>query len=192
MKRLLLSLLLLVPLLTFAHELNGNASWYGGKFVGKQTANGEIFNTKLLTAAHKTLPFESIVEVTNLANGKKIKVRINDRGPFIKGRIIDLSKKAASKIDILKSGTAKVSLKIIYMPTSPQVMDIQVAAYSNFTYAATMKTKLIKAGFKPATSMSNNGIMRVMLPNIPINKSYEIVKKLENMGIDKILIKYRG
>lgn len=192
MKRLLLTLLLISPLFLFSHELEGNASWYGGKFVGRQTANGEIFNTDILTAAHKTLPFNTIVEVTNLDNGFKTEVRINDRGPFIKGRIIDLSKKAATEIDIINSGTAKVSLKIINMPVSPQVMDIQVAAYSNFLYAATMRSKLQKAGFSPKTSMSNNGIMRVIIPDIPINSSYEIVKKLEDMGIDKILIKHRG
>ena len=192
MKRILLTLLLITSIGIYAHELNGNASWYGGKFVGRQTANGEIFDTDLLTAAHKTLPFNTIVEVTNLDNGSKTEVRINDRGPFIKGRIIDLSKKAATEIDIINSGTAKVSLKIIKMPVSQQVMDIQVAAYSNFLYAATMRNKLQKAGFSPKTSMSNNGIMRVIIPDIPINSSYEIVKKLEDMGIDKILIKHRG
>ena len=192
MKRFLLSLLLLIGVFVYSHDLKGHASWYGGKFIGRLTANGEIFDTKLDTAAHKTLPFNTVVEVTNLDNGKKTEVRINDRGPFIKGRIIDLSKKAAGDIDMLTTGTANVTLKIIHMPSPSQVMDIQVAAYSNFTYAATMKSKLKKAGFEPKTSMSNTGIMRVILPDVPINKSYEIVKKLEDMGIDKILIKHRG
>ncbi|MGL1892326.1 MAG: septal ring lytic transglycosylase RlpA family protein [Spirochaetaceae bacterium] len=192
MKRILLPLLLLLPILLFSHQLKGHASWYGGKFIGRQTANGEIFDTNVLTAAHKTLPFNTVVEVTNLDNGKKVKVRINDRGPFIDGRIIDLSNKAAADIDMLKTGTAQVSLKIIDMPKPAQVMDIQVAAYSNFTYASTMKAKLKKAGFEPTTSMSNSGIMRVMLPDVPINKTYEVVTKLESMGIDKILIKHRG
>ncbi len=192
MKRFLLSLLLLIPIFVYSHDLKGHASWYGGKFIGRQTANGEIFDTMLDTAAHKTLPFNTVVEVTNLDNGEKTEVRINDRGPFIEGRIIDLSKKAAGDIDMLTTGTANVSLKIIHMPNPPQVMDIQVAAYSNFTYAATMKSKLKKAGFEPKTSMSNTGIMRVVLADIPINKSYEIVKRLEDMGIDKILIKHRG
>lgn len=178
--------------MAFSHDLKGAASWYGGKFVGRLTANGEIFDTRELTAAHKTLPFNTIVEVTNLDNGKKVQVRINDRGPFVKGRVIDLSQKAAEKIDMIKSGTANVSLKVIKIPPSPQVMDIQVAAYSNFMYAASMKNRLKEAGFEPKTSLSNEGIMRVMLPDVPINKSYEIVKKLESMGIDKILIKHRG
>ncbi len=176
----------------FSHNLNGVASWYGGKFVGRQTANGEIFDTNKSTAAHKTLPFNTIVEVTNLDTGKKTRVRINDRGPFVEGRVIDLSQKAATDIDMIKSGTANVSLEIIEMPTPPQVMDIQVAAYSNLTYASTMKKRLMDAGFTPKTSMSNKGIMRVMLPDVPINKSFEIVKKLEEMGIDNILIIHRG
>ncbi|MBN2617537.1 MAG: septal ring lytic transglycosylase RlpA family protein [Spirochaetales bacterium] len=192
MKRILLFLLFLTTFYIYSHDLSGVASWYGDKFVGRQTANGEIFNTSVLTAAHKTLPFNTIVEVTNILNGKKVRVRINDRGPFIEGRVIDLSKKAAETIDMIGDGTANVALKIIEMPSEPQVMDIQVAAYSNLTYAISMKKKLIEAGFKPTTSLSNTGITRVMLTSIPINDSYEIVKKLEDLGIDKILIKHRG
>ena len=94
-------------------ELVGEASWYGPGFNGKLTANGERFNMNKMTAAHKTLPFNTIVEVTDLATGKKVKVRINDRGPYAKGRIIDLSKKAAQKLGILNKGHAKVKLRII-------------------------------------------------------------------------------
>lgn len=89
----------------------GIASWYGKNHQGKKTANGERFNMKELTAAHKKLPFGTLVEVTNLENGLKVIVRINDRGPFIRNRIIDLSKKAATILDI--KGTAKVKIKTI-------------------------------------------------------------------------------
>lgn len=90
----------------------GMASYYGVNdgFNGKKTANGEIFNTHKLTAAHKTLPFGTVVKVTNLSNGESIKVRINDRGPYIKGRIIDLSAKAAEKLDMTSKGVAQVKL----------------------------------------------------------------------------------
>lgn len=192
MNKIFISILLFLPVVTFTHDLTGHASWYGGKFIGRQTANGEIFDTNKLTAAHKTLPFNTVVEVKNNSNGKTVQVRINDRGPFIKGRIIDLSKKAASEIDMLKSGTADVTLKIINMPSPPQVMDIQVAAYSNFLYASQMKKKLKDAGFEPTTSMSNKGIMRIVLADIPINNTFQIVQRLEKMGIDKILIKHKG
>ena len=91
----------------------GMASWYGKKFHGKKTASGEKFNMHKLTAAHKKLPFGTVVEVTNLKNGKKVKVRINDRGPFVKGRIIDLSYAAAKKIGIIEAGVARVRIKIV-------------------------------------------------------------------------------
>ena len=89
---------------------SGIASWYGPDFHGKKTASGERFNTNHLTAAHKTLPFGTIVIVENKANKKRVKVKINDRGPYAKNRVIDLSKAAAKKIGMLKTGTAKVNL----------------------------------------------------------------------------------
>ena len=91
----------------------GMASWYGPGFHGRRTANGERFNQYALTAAHKSLPFGTKVKVTNLRNGKSIVVRINDRGPFIRGRVIDLSKGAAQAIGVQSSGVAKVSLDVI-------------------------------------------------------------------------------
>lgn len=94
-------------------ELKGGASWYGPGFHGKTTANGEKFNMYAMTAAHKTLKFGTIVEVTDLDTGKKVRVRINDRGPYAKGRIIDLSKKAAKKLGMIDKGHAQVSLRII-------------------------------------------------------------------------------
>ena len=90
----------------------GVASWYGGKFHGRKTASGERYNQNKMTAAHKTLPFGTKVYVKNLENGKSAVVRINDRGPFKKGRVIDLSKAAAKKLDITKTGTAKVRIKV--------------------------------------------------------------------------------
>ncbi len=94
-------------------EQTGIASWYGNPFHGRQTANGEIYDMNKLTAAHKKLPFNTKVRVTNLTNGKSVIVRINDRGPFVKGRIIDLSRKAARRIDMIGPGTAKVQLDIL-------------------------------------------------------------------------------
>ncbi len=94
----------------------GKASYYADKFNGKKTASGEKFRNSKLTAAHKTLPFGTKVKVTNLSNGKTVKVKINDRGPFVAGRIIDLSKKAAHKINIDKEGVGNV--KITYKKSS--------------------------------------------------------------------------
>jgi rare lipoprotein A len=91
----------------------GIASYYGADFHGKKTANGETFDKSALTAAHRTLPFDSRVRVTNLLNGKSVVVRINDRGPYAKGRIIDLSEEAGRRIGLDVSGTAKVKLQVV-------------------------------------------------------------------------------
>lgn len=91
----------------------GIASWYGPGFHGKKTSNGEIFNTRLMTAAHKLLPFNTNVLVTNLENGKSCVVRVNDRGPFVEDRIIDLSEAAAERLGMIKNGTAKVHLQYV-------------------------------------------------------------------------------
>jgi rare lipoprotein A len=89
----------------------GRASYYADKFEGRKTSNGEIFSQDKMTAASKSLPFGTKVTVKNIANGKTVKVRINDRGPFVAGRTIDLSKKAAKKIDMVDEGVADVELK---------------------------------------------------------------------------------
>lgn len=88
----------------------GIASYYADKFQGKRTASGQKYRRGKRTAAHKTLPFGTKVKVTNLKNGESVKVRINDRGPFVSGRIIDLSRKAARKIDLIQSGVTKVRI----------------------------------------------------------------------------------
>jgi len=91
----------------------GIASWYGKDFHGRKTANGEIYNMNKMTAAHKELPFNTRVRVVNLKNNKSVTVRVNDRGPFVKGRIIDLSRKAALELGMLLSGIAKVRIEIL-------------------------------------------------------------------------------
>lgn len=96
-----------------ARQTVGMASYYGGKFHGRRTASGERFNMYALTAAHRKLPFGTLVRVTNLNNKRSVKVRINDRGPFIKGRIIDLSYAAAKKIGMLKKGVVKVRITVL-------------------------------------------------------------------------------
>ncbi len=108
---------------------SGIASWYGPKFHGKKTANGERFDQNELTAAHRTLPFNSIIKVVNSDNGSSVIVKINDRGPFAKNRIIDLSKKAAEEIDIIRKGTGHVKL-ILLSSNSKLPTNIKVAHYT--------------------------------------------------------------
>lgn len=101
------------PKADYSYNQTGIASWYGPGFHGRETANGESFDQNALTAAHRTLPMPSMVRVTNLENGRSIKVRINDRGPFKNGRIIDLSRRAADLLGFRRQGTAKVRVEIV-------------------------------------------------------------------------------
>jgi rare lipoprotein A len=140
----------------------GIASWYGPNFHGKYTANGEIFDQYDITAAHKTLPLPSIVKVTNMENSRELIVRINDRGPFIGNRIIDLSLKSAQLLGIEKKGTAKVKIelmdygphlltknkKLIVKNTDKQkIFYIQVGAFINANNADKLAQKLRNEGY---------------------------------------------
>ena len=145
------------------YDKKGVASWYGPKFHGKLTANGEIFNQYELTAAHKTLPIPSAVKVTNLKNNKSLIVRINDRGPFVNDRIIDLSYQSAKKLNMLKDGTGFVRVQILRSESMlleklaknnqfPEINDIKKITtppinqvnYSNVSIKKIGETKLIK------------------------------------------------
>lgn len=123
----------------------GLASWYGPPYHNRQAANGEIFDMNAPTAAHRTLPLGSIVRVTNLSTGQKTLVRINDRGPFIEGRIIDLSLAAASEIGVRRAGIAKVRVEVM---RAPAPLDrggrwaVQIGALEDEEVAAQLKDKL--------------------------------------------------
>jgi rare lipoprotein A (peptidoglycan hydrolase) len=103
----------LSPARLWGHAEKGIASWYGPGFHGRRTASGEIFNQEAMTAAHKKLPFGTIVRVKNCRNGRVVKVRINDRGPFIRGRIIDLSKGAARHLGMIHDGIVPVRVEVL-------------------------------------------------------------------------------
>jgi rare lipoprotein A len=120
----------------------GVASWYGHPFDGRLTANGEIYDMEKMTAAHRTLPFGTVLRVDNLANGKTTQVRINDRGPFVRDRIIDLSHAAAQAISM--PGVANVRLQMISIPSSraADVFAVQVGAFSQRPEADKLRTQL--------------------------------------------------
>ncbi|MEX0928258.1 MAG: septal ring lytic transglycosylase RlpA family protein [Balneolales bacterium] len=116
----------------------GEASWYGPNFHGKLTANGETYDQNGLTAAHRTLPFDTRVRVDNLDNGESVTVRINDRGPYAHGRIIDLSKKAAEEISMINSGVARVRITLVDSKEpvsrrgiSREVFTVQLASFDS-------------------------------------------------------------
>jgi rare lipoprotein A len=94
----------------------GKASWYGGRFHGRKTASGERFNKHGYTGAHRKLPFGTIIRVTNLRNGKEVYIKVNDRGPFVKGRMLDISRAAAEAIGSINRGVMRVKVEVISLP----------------------------------------------------------------------------
>lgn len=127
----------------------GLASWYGEEYHGRRTANGEVYDMYAMTAAHRTLPFNTRVRVTNLENRKKAEFRINDRGPFIPGRIIDLSNSGAKAIEMLAKGTAQVTVEAIgfsggQLPSLEGIFAVQVGAFGEKENATRLQSELKK------------------------------------------------
>ncbi|MCS7043186.1 MAG: septal ring lytic transglycosylase RlpA family protein [Bryobacteraceae bacterium] len=125
----------------------GLASWYGHPYHGRPSSSGEIYDMEQLTAAHRTLPFGAIVEVKNLDNGRMVTVRINDRGPFVEGRIIDLSRAAARKIGLIGPGTALVRLRLLgyadaEAARAPALFTIQAGAFAERGNAERLQQRL--------------------------------------------------
>lgn len=108
------------------YKNTGVASWYGKPFHGRATANGEVYNQNSLTAAHPTLPLPSVVRVTNLENGRSVILRVNDRGPFAKGRIIDVSSQAAKVLGFYEQGTARVKVELLPNESAIVAKQIQI------------------------------------------------------------------
>ncbi|HLR89526.1 MAG TPA: septal ring lytic transglycosylase RlpA family protein [Balneolaceae bacterium] len=137
---------------TLAMIGEGRASWYGPEFHGKRTANGETYNMNQLTAAHRTLPFNTRVRVDNLENGQSVIVRINDRGPYIGNRIIDLSREAATQLGMIRNGTANVRLYLLEEGDRPvtsqnsssrETFTIQLASFDTRQEAETKSSQII-------------------------------------------------
>ena len=129
-----------------AYLEQGIASWYGVPFHGRRAANGEVYDMNQPTAAHRTLPFGSMVRVTNLDNGRQTEVRITDRGPFVEGRIIDLSFAAARSVDMVGSGIARVRLELLSagrMPVGAGNFTVQVGAFTQRGNAERLRDQLM-------------------------------------------------
>jgi rare lipoprotein A len=174
----------------------GIASWYGGKFQGRRTANGEVYDMNGVSAAHKTLPFDTRVRVDNLDNGQSMVVRINDRGPFIKGRIIDLSLGAAEQIDMVQAGVAEVRITVVEEPT-PTILDgdfagreyrIQVGAFLELSNAQALAADLDE--LYTGVEVSSDGRWhRVQIAGL--TSSAKVQKTLEDLsrgGYDAVLV----
>jgi len=155
----------------------GIASWYGPNFHGRYTSNGEIYNMYAYTAAHKTLPMNTIVKVTNLVNNKSVVVRINDRGPFVKGRIIDLSYAAGKKIGLDVMGTAPVKIEVIGFKGKNYVSGymIQVGAFMRKEGAQKTANDYANLGYNTKI-IKRNGLYKVYLSGF---KTYNEAKKFK-------------
>jgi rare lipoprotein A len=156
---------------TIGTELRGMASWYGYQHHGKRTASGEVFDMRELTAAHRTLPMGTRVMVTNLENGRAVEVRINDRGPFVDGRVLDLSYGAARLLGAAGAGVVRVSFRIVSLPDVPvdagptaasagEQFSLQVAAFTSRARAENLRRSLEREGSKPTISESTVGDQR--------------------------------
>ncbi len=172
------------------YNKTGIASWYGPKFHGKLTANGEIYNQYALTAAHKTLPLPSAVKVTNLKNNKSIVLRINDRGPFVNDRIIDLSSKAADILDLKKEGTGLVRVQILkekslYLEklakqgSFPEINDLKETELPNVTIPNKVAVKIKDTKNKKIITKKINYNLK------NLNKEYKIYIKLASFSSKK-------
>jgi rare lipoprotein A len=151
------------------HQEVGIASWYGNKFHGHLTSNGETYNMFAMTAAHKTLPLPSYVKVTNLDNNQSAIVRVNDRGPFHRDRVIDLSYSAASKLGMLQRGTARVQLELIQSPAmlaqtaAPEQCFIQVFASADSNKLDKLQRQLQQQQALPTEIRPASGIFRLLV-----------------------------
>jgi len=127
----------------------GKASWYGIPFNGRRAANGEIFDMNSLVAAHRTLPFGSVLRVTNLNNGRDVQVRVIDRGPFVGDRVLDLARAAAVALDMIGTGTALVRIELLSSPIPPiGDFTVQVGAFADRANAERLRDRLL-ARYQP-------------------------------------------
>ena len=191
---------------SLGYKERGIASWYGEKFHGRRTSSGETYDMYAMTAAHKSLPLPTYVSVKNLENGRKIIVRVNDRGPFHEGRIIDLSYTAAQKLDIVRAGTARVEVEAInpaggnpvaseksgnsnlLKTNTGQGFYIQAGSFAIAQNAKKLQEKLAQSSAHMVSInqvvSNNNTLYRVLIgPVSNIDVADRIILKLEELGI---------
>jgi peptidoglycan lytic transglycosylase len=174
----------------------GLASWYGRKFHGRPTSSGEPYDMYAMTAAHKTLPLPCYAEVTNLRNGRSIVVRINDRGPFVANRLIDLSYVAAAKLDMLREGTTLVEVRTLNAPETPlpapvvAQSDLYIAAgaFAEESNATRLLSTLRAAGIGPVfireATVNERHLFRVRVGPVPDVAEFDrLVDELRGVGI---------
>ncbi|WP_331153519.1 septal ring lytic transglycosylase RlpA family protein [Steroidobacter sp.] len=179
------------------YQERGVASWYGPGFHAASTSNGERYDMYAMTAAHKTLPLPAYVQVTNLKNGKHVIVRVNDRGPFKEGRIIDLSYTAAAKLDMIKAGTAFVEVRALTpvqkasppaAPAATSDLYVQAGAFGTEANATRLlgqlRSKGVSNAFVRADEIDGKTLYRVRVGPIPtVNEFDRVVSRLRALGV---------
>jgi rare lipoprotein A len=176
----------------------GTASWYGSKFHGRRTSSGEPYDMHLATAAHKALPLPTYAEVTNLDNGRKVVVKINDRGPFKDDRLIDLSYGAALRLDMVATGTARVEVKAIDVGAAPSSAAgssgmvttgqtwLQAGAYGSRDGARDLAERLERADLKPISINDGSDLFRVWLgPYDSTAEAESIIQRAVELGFER-------
>jgi len=171
----------------------GVASWYGPNFHGKLTANGETYNMNDMTAAHRSLPFNTVVEVENMTNGKTVVVRINDRGPYAHNRIIDLSRRAAQEIDMEDAGTAEVKIYFVEEGDRPlsdknlnsiETFTVQLASFTSKSEAENFISSISDARIE-TVPVAGESVYRVYYGNYTNPaKARDAMQRLRRQGFD--------
>jgi rare lipoprotein A len=174
------------------YHQRGTASWYGSKFHGRKTSSGEKYDMHLPTAAHKTLPLPTYAEVTNLSNGKKVIVKINDRGPFKDDRLIDMSYAAAIRLDMINAGTAPVDVRVLDGGTpfvqTEKIADtwLQAGAFGDRDAAQDLVKKLERSDIEPASIKSGDDLFRVWLGPYDTNKKIQaVINRAIELGFER-------
>jgi len=182
-----------------AYDETGLASWYDSDPDGNLTANGERFDPNAMKAAHKSLPFGTVVRVHDLHNHMSVEVTINDRGPYVDGRIIDLTPGAARKIDMHERGISPVGLEILFTPTVPVSnynrpgdtgwYMIQIGTFANLQRVEQLYAKFHDLGFKPTLEIVRGSLVRLTLRWIREEEKESSMRILESLGFTDVLLR---
>lgn len=172
---------------SYGYKEQGVASWYGKKFHGKPTSSGEIYDMHSMTAAHKTLPLPTQVRVTNLRNGRSVVVKVNDRGPFIDNRLIDMSYAAASQLDMIKSGTTLVEVEVLNAASAAgPVLADDVAPQAQFSAL----NPISSAAAEPAQNLPQVSLFLQVGAFGEQANAQQLKQRLQDSGIQNVLISY--
>jgi rare lipoprotein A len=177
------------------YRQRGIASWYGSKFHGRRTSSGEVYDMHLATAAHRNLPLPTYAEVTNLDNGKRVIVKINDRGPFHDDRLIDLSYGAAVRLGMIATGTARVEVRAIsFDEPAPQPVAmkrlegtfLQVGAFKEKSSAEALAGRMMREHLQPVSLQRGGGLYKVWIGPYDTNSDLEYAKRrVVELGLER-------